>query len=103
MIKYYMAIGERGHYEMIVRDLKRKKDFSSIARFSKLEDNYSLVNKRAMWNEDVMLTLWAFVDKESPDTLLEAHELGWVNAIVVHRYAQIQGYFNENQRQTNRR
>lgn len=87
-IEYSLALTGPLRYELVVIDRKRGKRWAIAGAFVEDAILSAGVNLREKWNDGAELELWAAIDVESPDTLVEAHTRGWVNAFKIHAYAR---------------
>lgn len=97
-IEYSLDLLGPRRYELVVIDRKRGKQWACAGAFSEEAIQRAHVDVRATWNERVVLDLWAAIDVDSPDTLVEAHTRGWINAFQVHAHAIRSGLFAGSQR-----
>lgn len=85
--RYLTALIGDGHYELVVIDRHRNRQWSFAFCVSSHEISHCLAgDPRALWMGRAVLELWAAVYEESPDTLVEADALGWVNALEVRAH-----------------
>ncbi len=92
-MRYFLELSPPGHdserrYGLVVIDRKRDKRWAYVFSFTEDEIMLARVDVRERWNARAVFELWAAIDIESPDTLAEAHERGWVDAFKVHAYAR---------------
>lgn len=91
-MKYFLGILGEHRYELTLIDRKRGKQWAYFYAFSPDAVESALADVRAMWSKTAERELWALVYDESPDTLCEAHEFGWVDEFRVRAFVIIRAH-----------